>query len=257
MSSKILQCRMSPELSKHFSYFMKKYGFDRIADRKKPAVFFGMYRVDIEKLFRHKSLAVIIWAGSDIMVKERFKKVCSHPNVRHIALSSITANDLEKGRVQYKLIPLSPVDTSLFRPAYLGDSVFAYIPSGRYEFYGGPIIKQIKKKCKYNIIIADSLTKYSRKQIRNIFKRSFLCLRLTRHDGLPNTVIEFGLMGRRSIFNCEVPGAISYDINDIDSIIDNIYKEAGNIGKINYDLVKQWRNFMNVSKDWCYKDFWQ
>jgi len=51
---------------------------------------------------------------------------------------------------------------------------------------------------------------YGQAELYEIYKRSFVGVRLTEHDNMAMSCIEMGLMGRRSIFNGNIPCAIPY-----------------------------------------------
>jgi len=94
-------------------------------------------------------------------------------------------------------------------------------------------------------------------KLRKIYERCFCGLRLTKHDGLPNQVIEMGVMGRRTIYNGDIPGSISWNKNNIDEIIKNIDIESQKIGTINYEVSNNIKNFIDVKNDWLDTKFWK
>ena len=55
-------------------------------------------------------------------------------------------------------------------------------------------------------------------------------LRLTNIDGLPNTVLEMGLMGRHCIHNGNTPNSLNY--KSVEDIINHINNEYNNRKKI-------------------------
>jgi len=93
------------------------------------------------------------------------------------------------------------------------------------ETYNGGIYQKIKEALpEYNFIETNSHT-YSREQVLEMYKKSFIGLRFTEHDGLSNTVCEMGLMGRRMIHNGDTPNCIPYEKNNINDIIESIKHE--------------------------------
>jgi hypothetical protein len=72
-------------------------------------------------------------------------------------------------------------------------------------------------------VIRAKYGQYNKNELKNIYKRCFLNLRLTTFDGTPHTNVEMGLMGRRSIFNGTLPHSIGW--SGVDDICQNIMKE--------------------------------
>ena len=244
---------------KRFKNFFKKYSLDKYDNFKDPAIFFSLWGFGLIK--SHRGFAIIIWRGSDITKMEsKLKSIKKMKNVCHIAISSYIAKDLEKYDIKYKFIPVVGVDLKYFKPCPMGNEIYTYVPSIHpnkyYERYGMDIIKKIQKRCKYKINIIDSSIKYNKKEMFEIYKRCFCGLRMTKHDGLPNQVIEMGLMGRKSFYNGDIPGSIKWD-KDIDKIISNIDEEAKKINTIDYKYAEEINNFINVGDKWLDTDFWR
>ncbi len=256
---RIQQCKMlNKNQEKRFKIFFKKYSLKKYKNVNKPSVFFSLWSFRFIK--NHKSFALIIWRGTDIIKLGRgLKRIKKMKNVYHIAISSYIAKDLEEHRIKYKFIPVVGVDLKYFEPCLMGNEIYTYIPehnsSKYYNRYGMGIIKKIQKKCKYkiNIVIPDQ---YNKKELVKIYSKCFCGLRMTKHDGLPNQVIEMGLMGRRSFYNGNIPGSIKWNDN-IDQIIENIEKEAMNIGSINYKYAEKINNFIDIGDKWLNTAFWE
>ena len=244
---------------KRFKSFFKKYSLNKYNNFKDPAVFFSLWGFGLIK--KHSGFAVIIWRGSDIVkMRHRLKSIKKMKKVHHIAISSYIAKDLEEYGIKYKFIPVIGVDLKYFKPCLMGDEIYTYVPSvypkKYHERYGMKIIKKIQKKCKYKINIIDSSTKYNRKEMFETYKRCFCGLRITKHDGLPNQVIEMGLMGRKSFYNGNIPGSIKWGKN-IDKIIYDIDKEAKKINTIDYNYAKEINRFIDVGDEWLNTKFWK
>ncbi len=256
---RILQCKMlNFNQEQRFKTFFKKYSLKKYNNLEKPTVFFSLWGFRIIR--SHKGFAVVIWRGTDILKMERrLKSIKKMKNVYHIAISSYIAKDLEKYGIKYKFIPIVGVDLKYFKPCPMGDEIYTYIPTHKtnkyYKRYGMKIVKKIEKRCKYKINIVDSSKKYNRKEMFDIYKRCFCGLRMTEHDGLPNQVIEMGLMGRRSFYNGDIPGSIKWNKN-IDKIIYDIDEEAKKINTIDYSYIQKINRFIDVGGKWLYTEFW-
>jgi len=254
---RIKRCKLNNDQSV-FKSFLKRYGLKRykyFADKNKPCVFYGLYAPDIDKFQRHKGLIVLVWRGTDATHKDRVKMAKKKSNVKHVAISSFVQKDLDAFSIKYKKIPIASTDISSFNPCALGDEVYVYIPKNRKEFYGADIVDELKSKCKFKINVVGSSNRYSRKELTKVYERCFLGLRLTPHDGLPNQVVEMGLMGRKSVYNGDTPDAIPW--NNVEDILSSIEKESENIGSTNLDAASAMRDYVTVSDFWLDTKYWR
>ena len=234
------------------------HGLSDYKDSTKPAFFYGLYRKDVELMEKHKSLLVLIWRGSDILQPGHIEAAKNtKTNVKHVAISSFICKDLDNAGIKYIYLPIVGRPVSDIRPKPLGNEVYVYLPKTRHNFFNADIVSHIKKKCKYKVNIATHINHYSRKELLKVYKRCFCGIRLSNHDGLPNQVVEMGLMGRKCIYNGNLPGSIKWDKDNIDGIIDSINDEAKNIGNINKRLYKDIKKFINIGDDWLYLDYWK
>ena len=235
--TRIKYARMSPELEwSKSSYFWDRWGLNHYSqsNHSDPAIFFGIYKCDLRRLIKHdRSVpSIIIWAGTDILMSNHLKKVLEIPLTNHVAIGNFIASDLKKAGIKYKLLPIDFRSNNDIKKAYpLGDEIYTYIPSTRKEFYNLKLIKWLRKRTKYKINVTASNNQFNRKKMLKLYKRCFLNLRLTPHDGLPNTVMEMALMGRKSVYNGGLPGSICWDSNHPEEILETIEKEASKIIK--------------------------
>ncbi len=256
---RIQQCKvLNVTMKNRFSYFFKRYNLKNYDSKNKPSIFFSLWGYGALK--RHKSFALVIWRGTDILkVKEQMESIKKMKNVYHVAISSYIIKDLDRYGIKCKFIPIVGVNNKYFRPCPMGDEIYVYLPSHNtkyYERYGASVVKKIEKKCKYKINIVP-FGKYTRKQLIKIYGRCFCGLRMTKHDGLPNQVIEMGLMGRKSFYNGNIPGVINWNEKNIDQILENIETEACKIGTTDYNYSEQIHNFINVGNKWLDTTFWE
>ena len=248
---------MTEKQQKSFTGFMKRYSLVSYKNKNKPAIFYSLW--GIRSLLKHNSLAIIIWRGSDIIkMRNKLKIIKKKKNVYHIAISSFIMNDLNSVGIPYVFIPLVGADVEDFKPAPLGDEIYTYVPfnSNKHNIrYNLEMITKIKKKCKYKINIIKK-QQYSRKKLIKLYKRCFCGLRLTKHDGLPNQVIEMGLMGRRSFYNGDIPTSIKWSNNNVNQIIENIDEESKKIGTIDNRVVLKIKKYINVGEQWLKINYW-
>lgn len=257
---RIKQCEYSEARIGPFSYFLEKYNLKKYALPNKPAIFFGMYsKLGLNILKRHKSLAVIIWRGSDIISdKKRLESVMDimkkNKDIKHVAISSFIEKDLNKFGIQYKSIPITGSNLKGFESCPLGNEIYAYAPSTRYNFYGGSYLDKIKDKCKFKINIGRSSGCYTRAELYDIYKRSFMGLRLTEHDGIANQVIEMGLMGRRCIHNGGQSNCVFW--KNSDDILKSIEEESSHIGEVREEVSVSVKKYIDVGTNWLDTDYW-
>lgn len=258
---RIHQCKMlNNDMYSRFSYFFKKYSLKKYNNPNKPSIFFSLWNYSSIKY--HKSFALIIWRGSDILKMERvLKSIRKKKNIYHVAISSYISNDLKKYGIDHKFIPIVGVNNKYFKPTLMGNEIYTYIPNSNslkyYPRYGMNIIDKIRKKCKYKINIMKNCNQYTKEELVKIYNRCFCGLRMTKHDGLPNQVIEMGLMGRKSFYNGDIPGSIKWNKKDIRDIVENIEKEANKIGTINLDYAEKIKKFVDIGEDWLCTEFWE
>jgi hypothetical protein len=239
-----------------FKNFQKKYNLPRYTDITKPVLFYGCYyQRELERLLAHQSKCVVVWRGSDILWAmehpEYMKELSKRNNIHHIAISNFIAEDLSKWDIPHKIIPIASMINTDIIPQPLGDAIYCYhINTSK---YGGNVWEKLKDRIRDIEIIHCKHDTHDRKGILDVYKRCFIGLRFTQHDGLSNTVCELGLMGRKVIWNGNTPNAIPYSENDIDGIVENIVsvfvhrKESDYIG-----LAKTMKNFLNISDDFLY-----
>jgi len=238
--------------------FLGKYNLRQYDDPNESAIFFGCYRTShvFKSIIRHKSLGIIVWLGSDIQMLEpyKLKAIKNKKNIKHVAISEFIAKDLRRlGINNFKKLPLNP-SKIIANPQSLGNRIYCYAPKTSYHQYGGKILDILKKTFPY-IIVASSPSQYTKEQLIEVYKKCFIGLRLTSHDGLPNTVIELGLMGRRCIYNGILPNSIAW--NGIPDIIKTIKTEQLKIGQTNNQLVDAMVNFLNIDDSWLNENYWK
>jgi hypothetical protein len=223
------------------SMFNEKYGLKEIDNNTDNVVIFGMYNdVDYDFAKNHKGKVKVVWCGTDAT---RIKRVEELRNYEHIAMSSFISNDLKQHKLKYTLVPVNPsnININLERR---GVCIYHY---GDGDVYGEQYINEIERRTGLKVLHA-SKNEFSRGELMAIYKACFIGLRLTKHDGLPNTVIELALMGRRSIYNGELPNCIKW--SGIDDICNSILEEYKIKDENNNHIQQDMINYLNISNDW-------
>lgn len=237
--------------------FGARYGFKEYKDKNSPTVFFGCYDDhDLKVISEHKAFGIVVWCGTDGMrINNKWARIFHlRKNIKHIAISNYLERDLKKFNIPYKFLPLTPTLPKP-NPQPLGTHIYVYIPHHNPDFYGLKYMPQIIQRLSDIHIIRAWPGKYDKKHLNDIYKACFIGLRLTPHDGLPNTVLELGLMGRRCIWNGNAPNAIAWeDIIDICMIIS---EEELKIGQTDNKLAQQVAEYIDIDDDWLNTEYWK
>ena len=232
------------KITKHFTTiegylrsFERKYKLDRYRqheDITEPLVCFGMYsKGGMAHIMKHKGLVVIIWSGSDSLNLGQpgyhfFARWCieNKNRVFHLAYSKWICDDLTRvgiGYIEKRVFPME-FDKSQFKVCPLGKKIYFYSAGKpRNEFYGRPTVNKIDKDFGAFNFQHASRNAVPRREVQNYYGNCFVGVRFTEHDNMAMSVLEMSLMGRRHIFNGNVPGALPY--TDYDSIIEHLKVE--------------------------------
>jgi glycosyltransferase involved in cell wall biosynthesis len=245
-----IQIKISDSVKNFKRNVFKKYKVTDYNSIYEPTVFFGLYdNMDYESYKNHLGPKIIVWCGTDAL--NVIKKNNWHNTLKsafNVSMSSFIKNSLDSVGIPNVIIPVTPT-TGITNPKTKGENIFWYYNSeGKRKFYGGDIVDTIKKLTNYNII-ETPLGRYNETQIQKIYESCFLGLRLTEHDGLSNTVVELGLLGRKCIHNGDSPNSIKYDKNNIKKIIELIDFEYKNRNTVDYELAKKVCDYLKEGED--------
>jgi hypothetical protein len=230
--------------------FLSKYSLTDMTSERSPLVMFGMYTSDDYKLYTsHKARIVVVWCGSDSMKinSKRLRILKSKPLTIHYAMSSFISDDLKKLGIKHTILPITPISVDI-DPQPRGEHIYCYGLNNP-KFYNIELAKEVAKRTGYPIILARHTT-FTRPELMQAYKESFIGLRLTPHDGLPNTVIELGMMGRRNVYNGGIPYCIKW--KGIDDICENVTKEYENRHQDNTHISTDIKNFINIPDSWLH-----
>jgi len=234
----------------------EKYQLKNFYDLTKPVFIFGMHRKeDFNFALGHKPHKIIFWCGSDAMTENLENQeltpndIYQIKNVTHLAGSKFVSDDLTKHGIKHLFVPVTTASLGLPICPRGNDIYFYYSDEDSKDFYGMNYLQEIKSRTKLNIIIAKNDT-YTHNQLIDVYKKCFIGVRLTSHDGVPTTGCELGLMGRRIIHNGNQPNCLNYEnIDDVVKLINNEYKHRH---EDNTDIAKEMRKFLDVGDSWLY-----
>jgi len=267
---------------------LRKYGFDGYysprSDKKLPVVFFGCYgRGTKTDVMNHQGLCVIVWSGSDssrLHEVGQFVDYCKSNThkVFHIAHSHWIQKDLEHFGIPYIDRVVLPVDLSGFKfEGQIGTQVYHYGSKQRDWYYGTHLMKKLRtrwdKLSQYPNIVITGHGAYTQAELYDIYKDSFIGVRLTEHDNMALSCIELGLMGRYSIFNGNIPCAIPY--HSIPYEWNPLHRKQwiwqdesiiGRVGELilehraqppDRELAEEMSDFVHDSEDWLNTEFYE
>ena len=208
---------------------------------------FGMYRHDdFEVLRRHRARITLVWQGMDARyLPDEWLPYLKLGHVRHIAISHWISDSLTAYGITSEYIPVSATSGHIY-PVKRGNSVFLYYsdPSeSSVRYYGADMIPEIQARTGLRVQTA-TLGEYGKDALRRLYADCFINLRLTQYDGCPNTNLEMGLMGRRSIFNGHIPHSIRW--SNIDDICASIMAEYAIRHEPNEHISNDIANFLNI-----------
>lgn len=245
---RIAQAHISAAVSSFSDQFFSKYLLSKYTDSNKPAVIFGMYNAEDYAIYQnHKTALVVVWCGTDgLRLNANLAKVLlSRKDVIHYAMGKFLSDDLTKFGIPHTIKPINPTHINL-DAIPRGNKVYSY-GTKDWGFYG---LHSAQRVCnalhlEYTFASYDSFT---REDLLKIYADSFIGLRLTKHDGLPNTVIEMGLLGRMCIYNGSLPNCIPWT-NDVD-IRKSVLLEYANRRKPNKDISIAMKDYLNITDSW-------
>jgi hypothetical protein len=156
------------------------------------------------------------WVGSDVLRAREPRVVEQHATglVEDWAVSAKLVEELRHAGIAAKQVSLSalnPVDLQPMPPEPL--TVLAYLPSSKFEFYGGDIVLSLAERfadTRFLIVGNDGAGRVApsnvtflgyRTDMEAIYARSHVLLRLPQHDGLSFMALEALNHGREIIWN--------------------------------------------------------
>jgi hypothetical protein len=230
--------------------FLRKYKLSPLQNYNQPAVVFGC---SVPFIMKIKAPVVAVWAGSDALVLRSNPGYANNLNnrtdVKNIAISAFVHHSLHAAGVKSELIPVTPFTYSGFRLAPPGDSVYFYGSFNNEYLYGLDTFLELRQKAgnKYKFIFINNCNTYNHNEMQEIYRKCFCGLRLTRHDGLPNTVVELALMGRRSAWNGKIPTVQSF--SGVKDLLNFIRSESANKESA-LQVREEMLNYININNSW-------
>ena len=252
---KISQTLFAPSVNFFKKKFIERYDFKEYNDINKPCIFFGGRELS-HQIQNHKSFKFVFLVTPNDL--PNFNIVTNTNDLFIInILDEVRLNSRIPNNVTCRNITIEIKDYSLFQPNGLGDKIYAYtgFKNGWSNPWNLKKLKQIQKQINYEIITTNHLTINDYYDINylknNYYDKSFLNLNLSKGNGM-TTVIEMGLMGRKTILNektYQFPCILNY--KDEEDLISLINVESYKIG-----TVQPLINCHTVNDEWLEVDFW-
>jgi len=191
-----------------------------------PTVFLdGLVMVILLKLFGKR--IIVTWIGDDTLFAAKRKGyIYSRIGARlidvNIALTKWLAEDLDRLRIgDYAICPL-PIYMDIREYDLPGEfAVSIYLPEARFfKFYGGEICERIIdyfEKVHFIILTKDRNVMKKRPNtefleytddMNGVYRKTTVLLRIPKHDGLSNMVLEALSVGRYVIYSYPLEGCI-------------------------------------------------
>jgi hypothetical protein len=213
----------------------------------------------------NKGVNVIHWIGSDIMQLrwncsfekiKALKQFFKDNNVIHLSEAEFTQKELEEVGIKSKVVPLPP--EKLYEPMDLPEKFTVGIYAPKSDLYNEELMMEIVRSMPdvqfYFFGDNTNTTKGENWQHLGYIDYDewipkFSCnLRVTAHDGLPLTCLQFMSAGRSVVTNVPLKGAIQVE-KDRDSIIKGVRKAQKTSQKANVAKYKRfWKKELTREK---------
>ncbi|HLJ84287.1 MAG TPA: hypothetical protein VKT51_08975 [Candidatus Eremiobacteraceae bacterium] len=156
------------------------------------------------------------WVGSDVLRAREPRVVEQHATglVEDWAVSAELVEELRHAGIAAKQFPLSALSAVDLRPMPPEPlTVLAYLPSPKFDFYGGEIVLSLAERftdVRFLVVGTDGAGRIAPGNVTflghqldmdAVYARSHVLLRLPRHDGLSFMVLEALNHGREVIWN--------------------------------------------------------
>lgn len=214
----------------------------------------------------HPARKVIHWIGSDIWqlqhaswtAIQQLKQSFDSHSIIHICEFEQTRKELADLGINAKIIPLPPKKLYPLFPFPSGKfTVGIYSPNQNKEFYFDKLMTEVAHELpqfKF-LFYGDRLQSGKNKNITyagyidkmdEFIKMCHATVRLTQHDGLPLSLVEFVLAGRNALFNINLPFMNFVDLADKELIKQKIVEMSKQpLNRLGSDY---WRKEMDHGK---------
>jgi hypothetical protein len=230
----------------HASGFHNKFRLSEYTSKDEATCFFGANVTYLDKMKAHRGHLTLIWIGMgayNLSIGNHdveFIRTC-----RNIATSSTMQRVLDEAGVVNEFYPISCFIFNDIVAEPLGDKIYFYYGGRKPELYNMDMMREIEKRVPYEVLYVNGIEGHTRKQTFDLYRQCFCGIRMREFDGLSNTGIELGLMGRMVICNGDAPNNVHYE--NMEDIIASLYS----IGLPEpEDVSASVRKFIDIGDDW-------
>lgn len=219
------------------------YGLTPYRNKEAPVIFWGGYEPELSLIEKHRGPAIIVWRGHDLKENGHRLDLWRREHWTHIASSRFHETELTAIGLPYRRFNLAGRDMTAFTYTSAGSKIFYYSSDGR--THGDDVFRELQTLLPEEPFVHIVGWPKTREEVRALMSECWLGLRLRSFDGIPSTVLEMASMGRRSVFNGDIPGSIPWgDTEEIVTIIRNADREAD--PSLPYAL----RDFLTLDTGW-------
>ena len=249
-----------PEIFKHFhedgmffNSFLKPY-----TDVNAPAFFYSTQSIT-HIMLHHKGPAIMIVNNDIRPIQNNIEWAKTRKDLYFISTSKLMSIYLDNLGLDYVEFPWNVSNTQNVSAHAKGNSVYFYGTGLHDNLYGYHIFPKLMREHfpHLNIIYArfhpslHPFVHYTKEQLIEVYKKVFVCVRMTRFDGLSDTVQSLGIRGIKTIWNGGTPSALSYGSEQ--DIINHIRNEEKTIGQSDVALSDACKKYLNpTNSDYQY-----
>jgi hypothetical protein len=250
---KMIDQYFQPEKFKHFheegTNFYKT--LKPYSDVNAPAFFYSTRSIE-QIMLNHKGPAVMIVNNDIRPIQKNLEWVKNRKNLYFISTSKLMSVYLDGLGLRYVEFPWHVGDLRTVTSHPKGNSVYFYGAGKLDNLYGYHIFTRIMKEHfpHLNVIYArykpsshPPFVNYSKGELSEVYKKVFVSVRMTRFDGLSDTVQSLGVRGIKTIWNGGTPSALSY--GSVQDIINHIRNEEKTIGFNDIELSNKCKAYLD------------
>jgi len=248
---RVEQIRVSRNVKFFAGRMQHKFKLRPYDDPTKPVIMYGVYNTDDYEFFKNfEQPMIVLWRGTDAQVVNEGKaKIILSKPCRHYAVSRQVQKSLERFGIMSEVKAITSTDPSI-KCQPRGEYVYCYISSNvnvmrsKYK-YGW--LRYLQRKLPYKFIFT-TIRQYPEDKLMKIYRKCFVGVRLLGHDGMSNSILEMGLMGRRTISNSGLPHTIPW--KELKDVKKSIIKEYNHRREDNSSISTAYKKLINIDNKW-------
>lgn len=188
-----------------------------------------------------KGTKVIHWVGTDIwgllntsiLNVDKLRTQFDNNNFIHLTEFEQTHSEMKKLGFETQIVPLPPIKMYDIKPFPKKFTVAVYMPNVNQDFYYKTLMEEVALSMPDIdfVFFGDRFDLTKNKNIHHVgyiedmeklIEECSAIIRLTVHDGLPISLLEFVMAGRNALFNIPMPHMLHVNSGNKDLIIQRI-----------------------------------